>query len=103
VVVLLTWLYLSSYVLLFGAELNCEVAREARASALPTPDEQRETPSALLVAAEVGGLVGQAMETLPFSLAAIGLSLMRQRGKGGQAAALIAIAAASVMWRRNRR
>ena len=29
VVMMLTWLYLSSYALLFGAELNCEWAREA--------------------------------------------------------------------------
>jgi len=36
VVVLLTWLYLSSYILLFGAELNFEFERETKAASVET-------------------------------------------------------------------
>ena len=56
VVVLLTWLYLSSYVLLFGAELNSEVehqtARDTTASSGEKPLGQRGAWSADHVAAD---------------------------------------------------
>lgn len=40
VVVLLTWLYLSSYVLLFGAELNSEVEHQTTRDTTANPGEQ---------------------------------------------------------------
>ena len=41
VIVLLTWLYLSSFVLLFGAEFNSEVEHRPRATRLPTMPKGR--------------------------------------------------------------
>jgi membrane protein len=98
VVVLLTWLYLSSYVLLFGAELNFELARHLLARTkdqVGPPDTSPPSPSDM--AKEVGALVAQTLVTLPFGLAAIGLSMMGQRGKTGRGAMLLALASASML------
>ena len=101
VVVLLTWLYLSSYALLFGAEVNSEVARLCDAQA-PAPAPARQAPCALLVAGEVAALIDQSVATLPFGLAALGLSMMRQRGRAAGGAALLVLASVSMLWRRDK-
>ena len=104
VVVLLTWLYLSSYALLFGAELDSEIARERmhRAERKP-PAVVVEAPSALTVAGEMGALVTETAGMLPFGLAAMGLSMMRRRGAGLRGVALVALASATMLVGRGKR
>lgn len=104
VVVLLTWLYLSSYALLFGAEVNSEVARlhQDRAKEVQPAAPAVPVPSAMAVAGAVGGLIGQGSRGLPFGLAAMGLSMMGRRGRALSGAALLAMASATAWLHRER-
>jgi membrane protein len=147
VVVLLTWLYLSSYVLLFGAEFNSELEHQTAADttdgaakplgdrgawvadhiadeepgqtvesdAAPAINGPHEAPlddagfsiSADLVAARVGSRLGatvglKRVGMISSGLAAVGLSLLRKRGRAVPGLALIVAAATSAWLTRER-
>lgn len=124
VVVLLTWLYLSSYVFLFGAELNSEIEKastsirpaspEPAAATLPAaaaiapaaPPAPARTDGAALLAAALGArlapLVGGGRTGWAPALAAgLGLGLARRRAHA-EGLALIAVAA-GLAWISGRR
>lgn len=121
VIVLLTWLYLSSYIFLFGAELNSEVEKllqpekqPSRAEPAPPPSPQRRSPPADLsvapsaapqvlavdcLAAEAGVHLsplfgGRTVGTATTLLGAIGLGLLRRRERAAHGAILLGVAAA---------
>jgi membrane protein len=102
VVVLLTWLYLSSYALLFGAEVNSEVARLQLRKASSPKATVPPVPSAKAITAAMRGLAGQTARSLPFALAAMGLSMLGRRGKGLGGAALVAMASVTAWLHRGR-
>lgn len=131
VVVTLTWLYLSSYILLFGAELNSElehqtaqdttrraapigergawVADHVADGLVPTAVEPVVTPSIAVrelvvtrVASRAGRLAGlPRVGWMPSVAATTGLSLLR-RGKAVHGVALLGTAAAFVWFGRDR-
>jgi membrane protein len=62
IIVFLTWLYLSAYVMLFGAELNAALESDCgddpqppHAPAPPAPRREHESPTAAAVATRLGG------------------------------------------------
>lgn len=105
-VAVLTWLYLSSYVLLLGAELNSELDLRARpkieppvppaapapvvVAAVPEPKESAPEQLAELVTGQVGTQVVRKTGIVSFALAVTGLSFLRQRGKAVPGAVLVA-------------
>ena len=118
VVVLLTWLSLSTYILLFGAELNSELERApeaesaiepaaappaaAPASVAPTPSPHGPGTGADFIAGRsavhLGRIVGLRKVGMLTSVAAtVGLALLRREGRGMQGAALLG-AAAGAAW-----
>lgn len=116
VIVLLTWLWLSAYVYLFGAELNSELERQTRGGApagAERPVGARDAVAAGSVASE-GSAPGVAATALglraasratgrkaglaPTLLTAVGLSRLGSGG-AGIGAALVA-AGAALAWRR---
>lgn len=109
VVVLLTWLYLSSYILLFGAELNAEFEVQKT----PAPNAPGIVPEAAKprhslaadyaagrVTARVAGLREAGM--LQTGVATIGLALIRRRGRARAGMALLACAAGAAWLTRQR-
>ena len=122
VVVLLTWLYLSCYILIFGAELNSQVEHQTQPdpAAATTPDDTR-TPAAPLAAAPPASLRDDAAQFGTARLAAaamrivgagrvglvtsglstLGLARIR-RGSAGQGAALLGAAGLLSLLRRRR-
>jgi membrane protein len=119
VVVLLTWLYLSCYVLLFGGELNSEIecqtkieagaapqAGSAGVPALPAPPARpalpaprgAETAGSGFVASRVGARAGRVaglpkIGWISSGLASMGLAMLRKPGRKTTGAALLATAA----------
>lgn len=105
-VAVLTWLYLSSYVLLLGAELNSELDLRARPKIdppvppvapvavvtvpAPAPEESAPEQLAELVTGQVGTQVMRKTGIVSFALAVTGLSFLRQRGKAVPGAVLVA-------------
>ena len=129
VVVLLTWLYLSCYILVFGAELNSEFERQTKPNTgatkvadAPEPPGASDasaaaprpiTPSTAAgnVALDVGTtrLMGEATRlaglgrvgSITAALATLGLARVR-RGRAGQGAALLGAAGLLAWLRRGR-
>lgn len=116
VVVLLTWLWLSAYVFLLGAELNAELERQveddgAGDSALAAPDRTlapaaditSATPAEAspLAAARNWGVFGDVVAPLLSGgvLAAAGMGMLRRGKPAGLAAVALATALA---WRKGR-
>ncbi len=108
-VAVLTWLYLSSYVLLLGAELNSALDLRARrtmeqppAPIAPPPavaepivasqDPKNSAPEQLaeLVTGQVGTQALRKTGIIPFAMAMTGLTFLRQRGKAVPGAVLVA-------------
>lgn len=127
VVVLLTWFYLSSYVLLLGAEINSEFEHQtaqdttrgpaapigtrgawvadhvagAPAESGPQPAHAPARPAARPAAATPAKALGVVQAGLLTSLLASGgLALLRRRGGEGVGAALLAAAGGLALWRR---
>lgn len=128
IVVMLTWLYLSAYVLLFGAELNAELEHQTgkETTSGDKPTGERDTNSADAVAegskpamSSGGGpsfsgdyargrVAARAAKTarlgkvgmLTTGLATVGLARLRREGKAVQGLVLLAAAAALARWRR---
>lgn len=118
VVALLSWLYLSSYVLLFGAELNSEVEHQsALAAGVPPPeplseprapaaDQAAPAPAPVVpaspdrpsfVAARVAARAARTtglpkVGWLTSGMATLGLALLRRRGRTPAGLALVAAA-----------
>ena len=124
VVVTLTWLYLSSYILLFGAELNAELEHQTALDTTSTAavplgergawaadhvaednrpaDEPQAVAATGVAKRHVVGLIGASVVGWKSSLAAtLGLSLLR-RGQGWPGAVLLG-GTALVAWRRRPR
>lgn len=131
VVALLTWLYLSSYVLLFGAELNSElehqtacdtrsrkhghpVERETTVvdpaplpAVLPAPATEVQPDDQSIVVARIAAGAAQ-VAGLPrigwvtSGLASVGLTMLRRRGRSRAGLALVAMAV-GITWLRPRR
>ena len=85
-IVLLTWLYLSSYVLIFGAELNSEIERQARRDAKSKP-EARSEPAPMLNTVEPKAMPKAPPRPLPVLLragaaAVVAASLVRRLAGG---------------------
>lgn len=113
IVVLLTWLYLSAYVLLFGAELNAELERQAAVaeepaptpSPAPTPASRPSVPEQPSITAEYGAarLVSRVLPAIgakrigmaSTALATVGLGLLRRPGRA--IPGLIALAGAGAL------
>ena len=119
VVVLLTWLYLSCYILIFGAELNAEFERQQQPGGAPSPppavkpavDRPAATPAAGGDAAGLGTARLAAATTrlagvgrvglLTSGLSTLGLARIR-RGRGVEGAALLGAAGVLAWLRRDR-
>lgn len=117
VVALLTWIYLSAYVFLFGGELNNEVGRQAGRAVVQVPEtlaplvirpSNEVALSPLLLPApapphayltsrattHAGSLVGVAkIGMITSAIATIGLGLLRKRGRAVAGAVLLTTAA----------
>jgi len=113
VIVLLTWLWLSAYVFLLGAELNSELERQTSAPttadgskpgheealgdadgsrrAAPSPSSVRSTAMGVSAAARVSGRKAGIAPTL---LTAFGLTTLRRGRKAGAGLVLLGAAAA---------
>lgn len=132
VVVFLTWLYLSAYVLLLGAEINAELERQTLQDTTEGPpmpigqrgasvaDQVAETtppaPAALPSGPSLGSelttaaLTSRAMPILelgragklPILLATVGLAALRREGRSGLGATLLA-AGGTLAWLGRRR
>ena len=117
-VVLLTWLYLSAYILLLGAELNCELERQtaedtttgaarpmgdrnayaadtvASGSAAVHPGPKQAEPAGPVREAARGYALTRVVPArsglVPTLLVTGGLALLRRRGRAGAGAALLA-------------
>ena len=111
IVVLLTWLYLSSYVLLFGAELNSELERQAApvepqaeqdVEPAPAAPPARPAPAsagadylASRATSRLGSAVGaRRIGMIGSGVATVGLGLLRRRGRALPGLAALAGAAA---------
>lgn len=102
VIVLLTWLWLTAYVFLLGAELNAEVERQVSGAAAPadpspspiavSPDEPEP-----LAGARVGTTAMRRTWAAEGIVASTGLALLRKHKALG--AGLVAVVAARI-WRR---
>ena len=118
IVVLLTWLYLSAYVLLFGAELNSELERAptpapvattapAQPAALPAPEPEHASAPAdyatSRVAARLLPTVGAKRIGMASSaIATVGLGLLRRPGRALPGLATLAGAGALAWLNRER-
>lgn len=119
VVVLLTWLYLSCYILIFGAELNAEFERQQQPDRGPVVDQpevaRRVKPPAMQedgaddaglgkarLAAATTRLAGLGrVGLLTSGLSTLGLARIR-RGRGAQGVALLGAAGVLAWLRRDR-
>ncbi|WP_240700199.1 YihY/virulence factor BrkB family protein [Sphingomonas gei] len=125
VIALLTWLYLSSYALLFGGELNSELERQSKCETEPPADIR--SPEAVAPAARAMPLSANATESpgdqsfiaarvaaraargaglpkvgwITSGMATLGLTMLRREGRSGLGLALVA-AAAGITWMRRR-
>ena len=110
VIVLLTWLWLTAYVYLFGAELNSELERQTKGTAAADAEQGKAEPKPAPAPARRGpgvagtaiGLQAAARATgrkpgiLPTVLTAVGLSRL---GRGTRATgALLVAAGAALAW-----
>ena len=132
VVVMLTWLYFSSYVLLFGAELNSELEKQTLVDTTdgparpmgerqawaadhvveeispPPPVADARSPAAEFAAARGVVLLGRMLGAknvgvASCALATGGLAAIRRRGSFGKGVALLAVAVALSLVRREGR
>jgi len=114
VIVLLTWLYLSSYIFLFGAELNSEVEKllDNRASQSATDSNQNDLvppsgPRTPIVASGRHSAPAPTAEkrgpglAVPL-LSACGLLLLCRRDHAGRGATLLGLALIVTAWRQTR-
>ena len=117
VIVLLTWLYLSAYILIMGAELNAELEHQTATDTTKGPAQPIGTRGAVVADSVADGVVSVAtapaatprivttgnrvativaLSSLPAMLTTAGLSLIRRR-RGGAGVAVI-LAATALVW-----
>lgn len=107
VVVMLTWLYFSSYALLFGAEINCELVKHKAGMAQEVHGghrDRQEDESSFLAGSRPQvsrPSVSEIVEALPFGLAATGLNIIKRKEGAGKGVAFLALAAVSMWLRRS--
>ncbi len=112
VIVLLTWLYLSAYILIMGAELNAELERQTTADTTEGAEQPIGTRGAQVTDTFVAPVPAPATGTRVATIAAIpsigliatvltttGLTLVRKRRTGAGIAAIVAATALSWMQR----
>lgn len=82
-IVLLTWLYLSSYVLLLGAELNCELERQTIRDTTEGPERPLGARGAYAAdtVAEADDRPSPSMDGLSVAASPVGTSLSRRKRK----------------------
>ncbi len=101
VIVMLTWLWLSAFVFLLGAEINSELERqvEGEASAADVAESTEQTEPLTVPNSElpVATVTGMGLPPVAFAAASGGVALLR-RGRSGSGIALIAVATL-IAWR----